>query len=113
MHHQRYHQQQQQPPQPSPSQQQSSQPQQLQNHHHHQAPQHLHHPLPHHGLSHPASYSISRPSILVSVAGRDSHNTYEMYSVDGVNGGGNTSATSDAVYEDDQGRELAFGDRMY
>jgi len=98
MHHQRNQQQQQ---------------QQLQNHHHHNAPQHMHHPLPHHGLSHPASYSISRPSILVNV-GRDTHNTYEMYTVDdGISAGSSASAVSEAVYDDDHSRELAFGDRMY
>lgn len=82
-------------------------------HHHHQPTQHLHHPLPHPGLSHPAAYSISRPSILVNV-GRDTHGGYEMFGVeDGVSGGSGPSASNDAVYEDDHGRELAFGDRIY
>jgi hypothetical protein len=75
--------------------------------------------MPHHahahGLSHPAAYSMSRPNLMVNVhgPGRDASGNYEMYDVDEetVAASGTTSTTSATLYE--EGRELAFGDRMY
>jgi hypothetical protein len=82
---------------------------------HHHAVHSLPQPLPHHGLSHPAAYSMRRPSIMVNVAGRDHQGSYEMFDVeeDSVNGSVVASTSASTIYEEDHGRELVFGDRMY
>jgi hypothetical protein len=54
-----------------------------------------HHPLPFHGLSNPAAYSMSRPNMLVNI-NRELHTNYGLF---------------EAV--EDHGREFAYGDRMY
>ncbi|KAK3327703.1 hypothetical protein B0T19DRAFT_441659 [Cercophora scortea] len=78
------------------------------------APHQLHHPTPPHDLS---AYSVSRPHMLVNQNARGTtHNNYEMFDVDddsSVNGSGPSSTTSGHVYEEDQGRDLAFADRVY
>ncbi|KAK0652245.1 hypothetical protein B0T16DRAFT_426813 [Cercophora newfieldiana] len=73
-----------------------------------QTPHPTHHPLPYHGLSH---YSISRPTILVNL-NRDSHHSYELYDAEEVSNAPSSSTTG-PLYDEDHGRELAFGDRMY
>lgn len=56
-----------------------------------------HHPLPFHGLSNPAAYSMSRPNMLVNInINREPHTNYGLF---------------EAV--EDHGREFAYGDRMY
>ncbi|KAK3944140.1 hypothetical protein QBC46DRAFT_404734 [Diplogelasinospora grovesii] len=77
-------------------------------------PQPLHHPTPFQGLSHPAAYSMGRPNMMVNVTGRDSNGKYEMFEMDedSVTSSGPASTTG-TMYEEDQGRELAFGDRIY
>lgn len=83
----------------------------------------LQHPLQHtldsHGLSHPATFSIGRQNMLVGVYHRDQptgHN-YEIFDVEdeSVAGSGPPSATNAVPpsYEEEQSRELAFGDRYY
>ncbi|KAK3684842.1 hypothetical protein B0T22DRAFT_199956 [Podospora appendiculata] len=88
-----------------------------QSHGHAHAPDaahHLHHPTPHHGLS---AHSMSRPHLLVNQNARGTtHNSYEMFDADddsSVNGSGPSSTTSGHAYDEDQGRDLAFGDRIY
>lgn len=74
----------------------------------------MQHPLPYHGLSHPAAYSMSRPHLMLQV-GRDSHNGYEMFDTDvaSIASSGPTSASSGPMYDDDHRRDLAFGDRSF
>ncbi|KAK0720857.1 hypothetical protein B0H67DRAFT_487052 [Lasiosphaeris hirsuta] len=82
---------------------------------HHAPPTHtIQHQLPFHGLSHPAAYSMSRPSLMLQV-GRDSHNSYDMYDADvaSIASSGPTSASSGPIYDDDHRRDLAFGDRSF
>ncbi|KAK3326571.1 hypothetical protein B0H66DRAFT_165102 [Apodospora peruviana] len=71
------------------------------------------HPVPHHGFSHPASYSTTNRSHhpLISPNSRgDLHGAYEMFDAEEESVAGSGAST---VYDDDHGRELAFGDRMY
>ncbi|KAK3378026.1 hypothetical protein B0H63DRAFT_233495 [Podospora didyma] len=81
---------------------------------------HLHHTsntstshIPFHGLSHPAAYSFSRPSIVLNIGARESNSNYEMFDTDSVTSTSHTSSTSTGpVSDDDSNREqLAFADR--
>lgn len=74
----------------------------------------MQHGLPYHGLSHPAAYSMSRPSLMVNV-GREPHSNYDMFDGEdaSVTSSVPTSTTTGPMYDEDHGRELAFGDRMY
>ncbi|KAK0636191.1 hypothetical protein B0T17DRAFT_587436 [Bombardia bombarda] len=77
-------------------------------------PHNLLHGHPHQGLSHPASYSMSRPHLMAHAGTRDTHNTYEMFDTEeSVVGSGTPSPASGPIYDEDHGRDLAFGDRMY
>jgi hypothetical protein len=72
-------------------------------------------PLPYHGFSHPAAYSMSRPSMLVQVAPRAPHPSYELYDVEAASIASTapTSSSAGPLYDEDHSRELAFGDRIY
>ncbi|KAJ2902401.1 hypothetical protein MKZ38_000647 [Zalerion maritima] len=84
-------------------------------HHHHQQQQ------PHHGLHHPgslAAYSMSRgpqlPHMMSNfppTAHRDGSQPYEMFDVETASH--TASSSTGTVYEEENGRDLAFGDRMY
>ncbi|KAK0626873.1 hypothetical protein B0T14DRAFT_421026, partial [Immersiella caudata] len=77
-----------------------------------QTPLPNHHGLSYQGLSHPAAYSMStRPNMLVNL-NRESHHSYDLYDAEEVSNAPSSSTTG-PVYEDEHGRELAFGDRMY
>ncbi|KAK5654844.1 hypothetical protein OQA88_6880 [Cercophora sp. LCS_1] len=76
-------------------------------------PHPTHHPLPFHGLSHPAAYSMSRPSLMVNI-NRDSHHSYDMFDVEASSATSSASTATGPMYDEDHHRELAFGDRaMY
>jgi hypothetical protein len=79
-----------------------------------QTPQPTHHPHSFPGLSNPAAYSITR-SNMVGVGARGPHAGYGMMTSEetSVVANGQVSPSSLALYEEDHGRELAFGDRMY
>jgi hypothetical protein len=74
-------------------------------------PHPTHHPLPYQGLSHPAAYSMSRPHMLVNL-NRESHTGYDLFDAEEASNAP-TSSSSGPLYDEDHGRELAFGDRMY
>jgi uncharacterized Zn-finger protein len=76
-----------------------------------QTPHPTHHGLPYQGLSHPAAYSMSRPNMLVNL-NREPHHGYDLYDAEEVSNAPSSSSAG-PLYEDDHGRELAFGDRMY
>jgi hypothetical protein len=80
----------------------------------------MHHGLPYYGVSNPAAYSMSRPPNMLF--GSLSINTREPYGHGGY--GMDSDQLSDAssvhgstpvmhTYEDEHGRELAFGERLY
>ncbi|KAK3995077.1 hypothetical protein QBC44DRAFT_32904 [Cladorrhinum sp. PSN332] len=75
---------------------------------------HPHHLHPYHGISQPSAYSISRPpTLMTSSIRRIHHGGYPMYDTDdGSVSSSNPVTPSPHMYSDD-GRELAFGDRMY
>ncbi|AEO56910.1 C2H2 transcription factor [Thermothelomyces thermophilus ATCC 42464] len=106
--------------------------QQQQQHHHHQQQQHHHqqhqqhqqqpapHGLPYYGLSNPAAYSMSRhPSMLFGPLSINTREPYGhgVYGMDSDQLSDASSAhSSPAVmhpFEDEHGRELAFGERLY
>lgn len=68
-------------------------------------PHPMHHGLPYYGFSHPAAYSMSRPGMV------DMHVGYHgMFDTDVASV---SSSVSGPMYEEDHGRDLAFGERMY
>ena len=80
----------------------------------------VHHGLPYYGVSNPAAYSMSRPPNMLF--GSLSINTREPYGHAGY--GMDSDQLSDAssvhgstpvmhTYEDEHGRELTFGERLY
>jgi len=101
-------------------QQQQQQQQHQQQQQQQQQQQPTHHGLPYYGLSNPAAYSMSRPPNMLF--GPLSINTREPYGHGGY--GMDSDQLSDASsvhgstpvmhgYEDEHGRELAFGERLY
>jgi len=70
-------------------------------------------PHPYQGLSHPAAYSMSRPNILTNL-NREHQTGYEIFDPENASVGSDpSSSTSGPLYDEDHGRELAFGDRIY
>lgn len=75
-------------------------------------PPHLHQ---YHGTTHLASFSLSRPHLMGThthprdVGGHGGYDMFEGGEDESVIGSG----SSTTAYEEDHGRELAFGDRMY
>ncbi|KAK1760481.1 hypothetical protein QBC47DRAFT_396473 [Echria macrotheca] len=69
---------------------------------------------PFHELSHPASFSLCRPNMLLSI-NREPHGAYDMFDTEegSITSSAPSSTTTGPVYDEDQGRELAFGDRLY
>ncbi|KAK3365932.1 hypothetical protein B0T24DRAFT_406456 [Lasiosphaeria ovina] len=78
-------------------------------------PHSVHQSLPFQGLSHPAAYSMSRSNLLLNPSAREAHNGYEMIDAENasVSSSGHGPSTHGPVYDEDHGRELAFGDRIY
>jgi len=71
--------------------------------------------LPFHGVSHPASYSMVKgPNLLLNIT-RDSHTNYDVFDTEegSVTSSVPASSTSGPSYDEDHGRDLAFGDRLY
>ncbi|KAK4168057.1 hypothetical protein QBC43DRAFT_127673 [Cladorrhinum sp. PSN259] len=75
---------------------------------------HPHQLHPYHGISQPSAYTMSRPPALMTSSIRRMHPSgYAMYDTDdGSVSSSNPVTPSPHMYSDD-GRDLAFGDRMY